>query len=195
MARINLLPWRETLRKQRQREFGFAAGGGLIVTVLLGFYVHLHIASMIDYQNNERNAFLKREIAAVDKKITEIQELEKIKARLLARMEVIQRLQASRPEIVHLFDELVKTTPEGVFLTRIEQKGGTVTLYGKAQSNARVSAYMRNVEESRWITQPVLQIIENKDKKDTGFSEFTLTFRQKSNKPDAEDGDTGGGAQ
>ena len=195
MARINLLPWRETLRKQRQREFGIAAGGGLIVTVLLGFYVHLHIASMIDYQNNERNAYLKREIAAVDKKIKEIEELEKIKARLLARMEVIQRLQASRPEIVHLFDELVKTTPEGVFLTRIEQKGGKVTLYGKAQSNARVSAYMRNVEESRWITQPVLQIIENKDKKDTGFSEFTLTFRQKSNKPGAEDENAGGGGQ
>jgi type IV pilus assembly protein PilN len=188
MARINLLPWRETLRKQRQREFGIAAGGGLIVTVLLGFYVHLQIASMIDYQNNERNAYLKREIAAVDKKIKEIEELEKIKARLLARMAVIQRLQASRPEVVHLFDELVTTTPEGVYLTRIEQKGNQVTLFGKAQSNARVSAYMRNVEESQWITHPVLQIIENKGKENTGFSEFTLTFSQKRKKDEAADG-------
>ena len=195
MARINLLPWRETLRKQRQREFGIAAGGGLIVTVLLGFYVHLHIASMIDYQQNQRNAFLKREIEAVDRKISEIKELEKTKARLLARMEVIQRLQASRPEIVHLFDELVSTTPDGVFLTKIEQKGGAVTLFGQAQSNARVSAYMRNVEESQWITQPTLQIIENKDKQDTGFSQFTLTFRQKSNPSSAETQSAQGGGQ
>ena len=182
MARINLLPWRETLRRERQREFGVVAVGGLIVTVLLGFYVHLHIASMIDYQKNQRNAYLKRQIAEVDKKIIEIQDLEKTKARLLARMNVIQQLQASRPEIVHLFDELVKTTPEGVFLTSLSQTNNAVTLFGQAQSNARVSAYMRNVEESQWITQPVLQIIENKDKSDTGFSQFTLTFTQKSNK-------------
>jgi type IV pilus assembly protein PilN len=187
MARINLLPWRETLRRERQREFGVAVAGGLIVTVLLGFYVHLHVAGMIDYQNS-RNAFLKREIAEVDKKIAEIKDLEKTKARLLARMNVIQQLQASRPEIVHLFDELVTTTPEGVFLTKIEQKGDTVTLFGNAQSNARVSAYMRNVEASQWITNPVLQIIENKDKEDSGFSQFTLTFQQKHNKTDDAEG-------
>ena len=137
----------------------------------------------------ERNAFLKREIAALDERIKEIQELEKTKARLLARMEVIQELQSSRPEAVHLFDELVKTTPDGAFLTKITQQGKVVELDGRAQSNARVSAYMRNVESSDWIGNPVLQVIENKDKTGTGLSHFTLSVQQQVKQADVNKGD------
>jgi len=177
MARINLLPWREELRKQRQREFGVMVAGALFVTLLLGFYVHLHISGMIDHQN-ARNSFLKGEIAQMDKKIKEIKDLEKTKAKLLARINIIQELQSSRPEIVHLFDELVTRTPEGSYLTDVRQKDKSVTIDGRAQSNARVSSYMRNVDVSDWLGSPSLQVIENKDKTGTGFSHFTLQVKQ-----------------
>jgi type IV pilus assembly protein PilN len=188
MARINLLPWRENLRAEQQREFLVMAGGTVVITLLLGLYTHLHINGMITDQE-ERNAFLQREITALDERIEEIKELEKTKARLLARMEVIQELQSSRPEAVHLFDELVKTTPDGAFLTKIKQQGKMVELDGRAQSNARVSAYMRNVEGSDWIGTPVLQVIENKDKTGTGFSHFTMSVQQQAKQAEAGKGD------
>jgi type IV pilus assembly protein PilN len=106
-------------------------------------------------------------------------------------MEVIQELQSSRPESVHLFDELVKTTPDGAFLTRITQQGKAVELDGRAQSNARVSAYMRNVDASDWIGSPVLQVIENKDMTGTGFSHFTLSIRQQARQEEDEDAGKG----
>lgn len=177
MAHINLLPWREDLRKEKQREFGVAAAGGLILTLLAGLYVHIHVAGMIGDQK-ARNDFLTKEIAEVDRKIKEIKELEKTKERLLARMNVIQQLQSSRPEVVHLFDELVKTTPEGVFLTNVDQTVNLISMKGRAQSNGRVSAFMRNVEASKWLSKPSLQLIENKDKTGTGFSHFSLMATQ-----------------
>jgi len=178
MARINLLPWRENLRKQRQREFGAMIVGALFFTLLLGFYVHLHISGMIDHQK-ARNGFLKKEIAEMDRKIKEIKDLENTKAKLLARINVIQQLQGSRPEVVHLFDELVTRTPEGSYLTDVTQKSRGVTINGRAQSNARVSSYMRNIDISEWLHAPSLQVIENKDKTGTGFSHFTLAVGQK----------------
>jgi type IV pilus assembly protein PilN len=181
MARINLLPWRENLRKQRQREFGLTAVGALVMTLLLGLFVHIRVELMIDHQIS-RNDYLKREIAEVDRKIREIKELERTKARLLARMNVIQRLQSSRPEVVHLFDELVNTIPDGAFLVQVAQRGKGITLNGRAQSNARVSAYMRNVDASPWIGSPNLQVIENKNQTGTGFSHFTLSAVQRKKK-------------
>ncbi|MCP3671757.1 MAG: PilN domain-containing protein [Gammaproteobacteria bacterium] len=177
MARINLLPWREDLRKQRQREFGVMIAGALLVTLLLAFYAHLHISGMIDYQK-ARNDFLKKEIAEMDRKIKEIKDLESTKAKLLARINVIQQLQSSRPEVVHLFDELVTRTPEGSYLTDVSQKVKSVTINGRAQSNARVSSYMRNFELSKWLHAPSLQVVENKDKTGTGFSHFTMSVSQ-----------------
>jgi len=194
MARINLLPWRENLRKQRQREFGLMIAGALFLTLLLGFYVHLHISGMIDHQK-ARNGFLKKEIAEMDRKIKEIKNLEKTKAKLLARINVIQQLQGSRPEVVHLFDELVMRTPEGSYLTKVSQKAKNVTIDGRAQSNARVSSYMRNIDVSEWLHAPSLQVIENKDKTGTGFSHFTMAVKQfnKNAGPEAEE--TAGGAK
>ncbi len=177
MAQINLLPWRENLRKQRQREFGVAVGGMAIITLLLLIIGHMHIAGMIKHQNN-RNAFLKKEIAAVESKIKEIKDLESTKAKLLARMEVIQELQSSRPEVVHLFDELVKTVPEGALLTKVEQSGKSIRIDGRAQSNARVSAYMRKIEASEWLGKPQLLVIETKDKTGTGLNHFRLSAQQ-----------------
>ena len=177
MARINLLPWRENLRKQRQREFGAMIAGALFFTLLLGFYVHLHISGMIDHQK-ARNGFLKKEIAEMDRKIKEIKDLENTKAKLLARINVIQQLQGSRPEVVHLFDELVTRTPEGSYLTDVTQKAKSVTINGRAQSNARVSSYMRNIDVSEWLHAPSLQVIENKDKTGTGFSHFIMAVNQ-----------------
>jgi len=177
MAQINLLPWRENLRRQRQREFGVAVGGMAVITVLLLVVGHIHIAGMIEHQNN-RNSFLKKEIAAVESKIKEIKDLESTKAKLLARMEVIQELQSSRPGIVHLFDELVKTVPEGALLTKVEQSGKIIQIEGRAQSNARVSAYMRNIEASKWLGKPRLLVIETKDKTGTGLNHFRLSAQQ-----------------
>jgi type IV pilus assembly protein PilN len=164
MARINLLPWRETLRKQRQQEFAVAAGIAVAFTGVLILGVHVYMQNWIDYQQ-QRNNFLKQQIASVDKTLAEIEELEKTKERLLARMRIIQELQQSRPEIVHLFDELVNNTPEGVYLTKVSQVEKTVTIQGIAQSNTRVSALMRNVEATEWLENPILQVIQSQTQK------------------------------
>jgi len=179
MARINLLPWRETLRKKRQRDFGIYALAAVLFMGAAAGGVHFYVEGMIDSQV-KRNQYLKKEIAAMDRKIKEIKELEKTKAKLLARMNVIQTLQISRPEVVHLMDELVLTIPEGLFLTQLNQKGSKLALSGRAQSNARVSAYMRNIDDSKWIGNPSLQVISNKSKTGTGMSHFTLNAKQTS---------------
>ena len=179
MAHINLLPWRENLRKQRKRNFFLQLLGAVIVAILALVLWHMQVQEEIGYQKN-RNAFLKSEIAKVDKKIREIKDLEKRRAELIARMNVIQQLQVSRPQVVHLFDELVKTIPEGVYLERLSQAGDKVTLEGWAQSNARVSAYMRNIDKSAWVKDADLKIIQSEDKKKTklGMSQFRLMAKQ-----------------
>lgn len=174
MAHINLLPWRETLRKKRQKDFGMSV---LLALILAGGAcggVHFYIEDMISHQEG-RNNYLGQEIAIVDKKIVEIKELEKQKAQLIARMNVIQSLQGSRPQIVHLFDELVSTIPDGTHLTKLEQKGSAVTMNGIAESNARVSAYMRNIDTSAWLGGPVLQVITSTER---SKGTFTLTAKQ-----------------
>ncbi len=183
MARINLLPWREAARQQRQKDFLIALGVALGITLGLAVLVHLFYEQRIDNQQ-ARNRYLESEIAQLNIKIKEIQNLEKTKADLLARMEIIQQLQKSRPEIVRLFDELVTAIPDGVYLTKLEQNGRSVVVEGRAQSNARVSAFMRKIEASKSIGKPRLMLIENKDKTDTGLSHFRLSFDQIS--PEAE---------
>jgi type IV pilus assembly protein PilN len=167
MARINLLPWREERRKQRQREFyamlGFAALTGVFLSGLLWFFYSQQISGQ-----NERNAYLDTEIAKVKKQNEEIQRLDKQKARLLARKAVIEELQGKRSQMVHLFDSLVRTIPDGVVLTALKQEGDILTLEGRTQSNARVSTYMRNLEGSGWMSSPELSIIEAKAQESTG---------------------------
>ena len=162
MARINLLPWRAERRKQRQKEFGAMLGLAALAGLLLWFLVNSYYSAQIDGQK-ERNGYLQDQISQVEARITEIDELDRQKARLLARKEVIEQLQANRSQMVHLFDSLVRTIPDGVVLTSIKQVGEQLTLEGRSQSNARVSTYMRNLEGSGWMTKPDLSIIEARD--------------------------------
>ncbi len=161
MARINLLPWRAERRKLRQKDFLGMLGLAVAAGVLASFLVVSWYNSRIGNQN-ARNEYLKGEIAKVDVQIKEIEELDKKKGKLLARKEVIEQLQANRSQMVHLFDSLVRTIPDGVSLTSIKQEGDILTLGGRSQSNARVSTYMRNLESSGWMTNPDLNIIEAK---------------------------------
>lgn len=177
MTRINLLPWREALRKERKRQFVSVLGGAAFLMLAIIGYVHFHVAGMIDHQNS-RNSFLEGEIAKVDEKIKEIRELETQKKQLLNRMNVIQELQTRRPMVVHMLDKLVRALPEGVYLTKVDQKGAVLTLDGMAQSNARVSAFMRNLDESDWFASPKLEVIQVQEKDGTRASKFTLTVKQ-----------------
>ncbi|CAM4426360.1 PilN domain-containing protein [Stenotrophomonas indicatrix] len=162
MARINLLPWRAERRKQRQREFGIMLGmaalGGLLLSLLIWFYYDMQVSGQ-----NDRNAYLQTEIDKVKEQNKEIDRLDEQKNRLLARKAVIEQLQAKRSQMVHLFDALVRTIPDGVVLTALQQEGDVLTLEGRTQSNARVSAYMRNLEVSGWMTNPELAIIEARE--------------------------------
>jgi type IV pilus assembly protein PilN len=171
MPRINLLPWREQQRKIRRREFMVAAGGAMIAAIIVVLLGKVLYSSWTDAQN-EKNALLKKEIVKLDAQIADIQDLENRKQRLVARMEIIEKLQRKRPEIVHLFDEIVKTVPEGIYLTAIKQTGNKLEIRGVAQSSTRVSTFMRNIDSSVWMDNPVLQVVESaKD----GGSNFTLT--------------------
>jgi len=178
MARINLLPWREELRKEQQRQFLTIMGLSAVLMLLILVAVHIQIAGMISHQN-DRNDFLQREITKVEKQIKEIDELTKKKKNLLARMEVIETLQRNRPEVVHLFDEMVKVMPDGVFLESLTQSGNSLVMKGSAQSNARVSALMRNVDASPWLMTPHLQVIKSNSKKSENRS-FVLMATQTS---------------
>lgn len=184
MARINLLPWREELRKQQQQEFLTAIISAATVTAAILLFVHMHINGLIDNQKS-RNEFLQTEINLLDKKIKEINKLDQQKNRLIAKMNVIQRLQSSRPEIVHLFDELSRTIPDGVYIKTFTQSGANLTVNGVAQSNARVSAYMREIDASPWLANPNLQVIQTKAKSERSReSSFTLKVKQAKDKPD-----------
>src|SRR3984893_12474137 len=175
MPRINLLPWREQERKIRRREFGVAAGAAIFAAVIFVLGGKLLYSSWTDAQN-EKNTLLKKEIVKLDAQIADIQDLENRRQRLLARMEIIEKLQRKRPEIVHLFDEIVKTVPEGVYLTSIKQNGNKLEIHGIAQSSTRVSTFMRNIDSSVWMDNPVLQVVESANKdSSTGGSNFTLT--------------------
>jgi len=162
MARINLLPWRAERRKLRQKEFMTMLGLSAAAGVVLWFLINMYYNNQISGQN-DRNAYLHDQISQVDKQITEIDQLDKKKSKLLARKRVIEQLQANRSQMVHLFDSLVRTIPDGVILTSIQQDGDKLTLEGRSQSNARVSTYMRNLEGSGWMTKPDLSIIEAKE--------------------------------
>lgn len=177
MARINLLPWRDELRKKKQQDFAAGIGAAVLGTALLLVLVYMYIEGLKEHQNF-RNQMLKNEIAVLDKKIAEIKDIEDKKNKLLTKIDVIQKLQESRPEIVHLFDELAKVTPEGVYLTKFAQLEATLTLDGKAESNARVSAYMRAIDNSPWLNTPVLSVIKGEGKNNGEMNDFSMTAKQ-----------------
>jgi type IV pilus assembly protein PilN len=177
-TRINLLPWREMRRKEQDRQLLSIGVGAWILMGLIIFYAHLHVTGLIENQQ-KRNEFLDKEIKKVEEEIKEIRELQAARSALLARMRVIQQLQMDRTQVVHLFDELVRKLPEGVYFTTLKQAGQTITLTGIAQSNARVSALMRNLDGSDWFANPDLDVINVKPKGSDRVSEFTLRVNQK----------------
>ena len=181
MAHINLLPWREELRKQKQQEFGIIAVSSAVLAGLIVLLAHFHVDGLINDQK-QRNAYLQSEIVILDKRIGRIKELEAMKQNLLARMNVIQELQGSRPESVHLLDELVRTLPEGVHLKKFSQKNKSLTMTGIAESNARVSDYMRKIDTSEWLTAPRLNVIKTTPSGRRRIANFTLRGKQKTRK-------------
>ena len=177
MARINLLPWRETRRHEQQKEFFTLMGLAAALCAIVVLMTHFEINGKIGHQER-RNQYLTNEIKILDDKIKEIKKLDSTRQALIERMEVIQNLQAARPGIVHLFDELVTTLPEGIHLTSLKQNGDKLKLAGRAESNARVSSYMRNIEASEWLSNPSLGVIETKETELARISEFSLTSKQ-----------------
>lgn len=159
MARINLLPWRENLRQERQRNFFIALAATAIGAVLLVFLASHLVQRQIDAQE-DRNAYLESEIRKLDRDIASIEELEQTRDNLLARKNVIERLQENRSMMVHLFNSLARTVPEGVRLTSVGQTGEELTIEGVTQSETRVSDYMRAIERAEWLHEPDLTIIE-----------------------------------
>jgi type IV pilus assembly protein PilN len=187
MAKINLLPWRAERRKQRLQEFYTMLGVAGVAGVLVSLLIVVYYMGQIDAQNN-RNAYLSDQIKLLDKQIAEIAELDKKKAGLLKRKEVIEELQASRSQMVHLFDELARTIADGTQITSLAQNGNDLTLLGRAQSNARVSSYMRNLDASGWMGNPDLDIIELRGADPALPNEFSLKVKLK-NPNEAKDGE------
>jgi type IV pilus assembly protein PilN len=172
MPRINLLPWREEQRKERKLAFMVALGAATGAAAIATFGALLLFGSMISAQET-RNSMLRSEIKVLDKQIEEINNLESAKQKFIARMEIIEKLQRSRPEIVHLFDEIVRTVPDGVYLTSVKQTDKHLKFDGVAQSSTRVSAFMRNIDGSEWLKNPDLERIETKTGQIGGAS-FTV---------------------
>ena len=191
MPRINLLPWRDAKRKERKLRFMGAMVGALVCALLVTGGVYLLYDAMIDSQD-ARNEMLKAQIKVLDRQIEEINNLEQTKQQFIARMQIIEKLQGSRPEIVHLFDQIVKTLPDGVYLTGVTQTGDHLKFTGVAQSSTRVSNFMRNIDASQWMKNPTLEVIQSAP--GAFGSSFTLDAEQTAGSADtAADGLTGGG--
>lgn len=186
-TRLNLLPWREMRRREQDRQLLTIAIGAWVLMVVVVFYAHIHVTGLIEAQNR-RNEFLKQEIAKVEKQIKEVADLKKRREDLIARMNVIQQLQANRTQVVRIFDELVRRVPEGVQLTSLKQTGkNNMDLKGMAQSNARVSALMRNLAASDWFGDPRLDVINVRPSGRDRISEFSMKVKSESKKEKAVD--------
>ncbi|MDH5544868.1 MAG: PilN domain-containing protein [Gammaproteobacteria bacterium] len=177
MAGINLLPWREKLRKEREQQFyvllGFFCGLALVVGVVF----HIVISSLTGLQES-RNSVLTQAIAQLDGEISNIKSLEVEKTRLLNRMTVIQKLQYSRPEVVHLFEELITTLPDGVQLLKVTQNNNTLSIEGIAESNSRISSLLRNMDRSDWLTEPQLIVINSDTREHPNSSWFSMQVKR-----------------
>jgi len=176
-TRLNLLPWRDMRRREQDRQLLTVAIGAWVLMVVIVFYAHIHVTGLIDAQNR-RNEFLKQEITKVEKQIKEVADLKKRREDLIARMNVIQQLQADRTRVVRVFDELVRRVPEGVQLASLKQSGSaSMALTGVAQSNARVSALMRNFSASEWFDDPKLDVSPSGQDCGDRVSEFSMKVK------------------
>lgn len=173
MANVNLLPWRETLREEQKREFLIFFVGVVVFAAVLLIISHLFMMNRITYHQT-RNAYLKKEITLLDKKIKEIKNLKRLKAALIARMGIIQELQLQRPRIVHLFDDMISILPKGIHFSKVVLKNDTVDVHGFSESNTSISKLMRNINHSKWIDNPILSEIKTKELNGAHINEFRL---------------------
>jgi len=176
MPRINLLPWREQQRKERKLAFLVALGGATLAAALATFAGYLLFNSLISSQD-QRNSRLTAEIKVLDQQIQEINDLETQKQRFISRMQIIDKLQRSRSEVVHLFDEVATMIPDGTYLTAFKQTNRRLKFTGVAQSSTRVSTFMRNIAASQWVRDPELEVVESKNGNTLGNS-FVLYGEQ-----------------
>ena len=174
MARINLLPWRVQLRRERRQRFLMGLALTAVAAIGVVFWANRMLAGSIADQN-ARNQYLTREIAVLDSKLETIKALKRTRDALLARMRVIEQLEASRPTTVHLFDQLVRTLPDKLYLTRIQDKGGKLSINGVAESPAVVSAYMQNIAQSPWLQPPNLEVVRTQTSGSARGSNFSVT--------------------
>ena len=184
MPSINLLPWRQALRQRRRKEFLVGIVAAVALSFVIALLANFAVNSMIDAQKR-RNDLLKAEIAELDKAIEQILSLEQRRDRMIARMQVIDTLQSSRPEVVKLFDQMVSTLPEGLYLTSVKQNGKKLEFVGVAQSSTRVSAFMRNIDASESLTAPELKVIQTGRDASPGAN-FTLFAQQRGGAPEEE---------
>jgi type IV pilus assembly protein PilN len=172
-TRINLLDWRAERRAKRKQQFTAMLGLAFVASAALVGLGYFALDEAIDGQN-QRNQFLTQQIADLDLKIKEIQDLEKTRQNLLSRMKVIEQLQQSRSATVHFFDEIVNTIPDGIYLTSVKQNGQNITIDGIAESSGRISAYLKNLDSSPWFKDPRLVVIKTAEKNKQRNSEFQL---------------------
>jgi len=177
MIYINLLPWREQRRAERQKQFIVTVGLAAVFGALLVFGAHAYMNALIEHQQ-ARNQMLQAEIRVLDRQIARIRELDRQRQNVVDRIQVIQTLQASRPEAVHLFDQIVRTLPEGTYFRELRQEGERIRLVGRAESNARISALMRRVDSSPWLSDSTLQIIETRQEGSLQVRDFRLEATQ-----------------
>lgn len=176
MTEINLLPWREQKREQEKKLFTTMLLVGIIIAAAIVFLMNSYVSHLISNQMN-RNQILQKEITALDEQIKEIKVLKQIREGLISRMSIVQNLQSTRTLMVHLFDELIKITPPGVYITKMQREHDVVTLWGYSESNTSISILMRNIEANVWIQSPVLtEIKKNVEKKQSPNNEFKLSF-------------------
>jgi type IV pilus assembly protein PilN len=176
MAHINLLPWREELRQERKKQFGYAMVAVALAAVFTLFILDQYENGRIE-QQQRRNAYLKENIAVLDAQVAEIRDLQRKRTQLLERMRVIQELQGNRPIIVRIMDQLVRTVPDGVFYTNLESKDGQISIEGVAESNNRVSSLMRNLDGSDWLTEPNLDAVRAAPEYGDQATTFSLTVK------------------
>lgn len=191
MAHVNLLPWRAARRKQREREFYMQLGASFVVALGVLLLWVFWMDQRIDNQN-DRNAYLQTEIKQLDVRIAKIKDLDKVRDHLLARKRIIEQLQADRSQMVHLFDELVKTIPSSVRLSGLKQTGQSMTLDGVAQSNASVAEYMRNIQASPWMGRVDLRKTENSH--DSSRMPYTFGLDVTLSRPKVDDASAAGDA-
>lgn len=176
MAKINLLPWREQRRERLRKEFLAVLGSVVAVAVLAVVLGHVVISAQITHQNG-RNEYLRSHIRELDKQVAEIRDLQTRRNQLLDRMKVIQDLQGTRPLIVHIFDEIVRTLPDGVYFRGMDRAGQVITIRGTAESNNRVSSLMRRLDASEWFSDPNLKAVTANPRFGDQGNDFELTVK------------------